>query len=258
LIGVITAFRNEIDRYLKSAGFRVVEECGALRFHGTAEADGVIVVEGGIGKSGGQEALERLLERHRVDLVISAGFAGGVTQGVQPGDLYLCDRLMAVEGPAAIWDPGSMLERPVAVDPNVEEQLRSRGIQFVRGPCLSVPHLIPTTSMKRWIGETFPTSIIDMESYWVAGAVAARGIPVGVARCVLDTVDQTLPEFAGGVVNDGKSHSFDKAIKYLARRPGEAPKLIRLARQVKTAEESLSGLLSNLIDCLTAQPVTKG
>jgi adenosylhomocysteine nucleosidase len=165
---------------------------------------------------------------------------------------------MAVEGPAAVWDPESVLERPVAVDSDIADRLRSRGIRFVEGPCLSVPHLIPTTSMKRWIGETFATSIIDMESYWVAEAVAARGIPVGVARCVLDDVDQTLPEFVGGVVNDGKGYGFDKAIKYLARRPVETPKLIRLARQAKTAGESLSGLLSNLIDCLTAQPAATG
>ncbi len=258
MIGVIVAFRNEIDRYLKSAGLQVVDEEGGLRFHGTAVADDVVVVEGGIGKRGAQEASERLLQRYPVDLVISAGFAGGVTSGLQPGDLYLCDSLMAVEGPAAVWEPETVLRKPVAVDLGVAERLRGRGIRFDVGPCLSVPHLIPTTSMKRWIGETFPTSIIDMESYWVVEAVAARGIPVGVARCVLDTVDQTLPSFVGGVVNDGKGHGLDRALKYIARRPAEVPRLVRLAGQAKTAGESLSVLLSSLIYCLTAQPLTTG
>ena len=258
MIGVIVAFRNEIGHYLKSAGLELIDGVGNLRIHGSARTDDVIVVEGAVGRAGAREASEELLKRHKVDLVISAGFAGGVAPGVQAGDRYLCDRLMAVEGPAAIWDPASVLERPVPVDPVVAGRLADRGVGFVTGPCLSVPHLIPTTAMKRWIGETFSTDIIDMESYWVAEAMAARGVPVWAARCVLDTIDQVLPEFVGGVVNVGKSHGLNEAIKYLARRPGDAANLLRLAGHTRTADESLSMLLSNMIDCLAAEPVAAG
>ena len=259
MLAIVAALKDEISEYLSRGQYRVTVTDGRLRIYQSELLPDVVVSEGGVGRELSQKGTLQLVERFRPDMVISAGFAGGAMTGANTGEGFFCDRLVAVDGPLFLWEKSEAVEY---LDHGLLDRIRANipggAAENQVCACLTVPQFISNSSMKAWLGSTFEVRLIDMESYWVAEAVAALGIPIGVARCVLDPVDQTLPEFVGGAVNDGKGHGFDKAIKYLARRPGEAPKLIRLSRQAKTAGESLSGLLSNLIDCLTAQPVTKG
>ncbi len=98
--------------------------------------------------------------------------------------------------------------------------------------------------MKEWIGSTFDASVIDMESYWVSETVMRHGLPHLIVRSVLDPMEQSVPGFVGENLSEEEgSRMMRKAIKYVALKPFQTPKLLHLATQSKAASASLSDFL---------------
>ena len=94
---IVAAFREEIRDYLKRGKFRVADRDDSLRFYYQSRlVPEVVVVEGGPGKQRAVDATEQLIERYNPDLIISAGFAGSVQEGIKTGDLFICDRLLSM------------------------------------------------------------------------------------------------------------------------------------------------------------------
>ena len=250
MLAVVAAFKEEVGSYLAEGEFRVELQENSLRFHRSRARPGIVVVEGGVGKRGALEAARKVIEQCRPDVVISAGFAGGVRAGMSPGDLFICDKLMSVEGPAPFWTNDTAKERCCA-DPGLLKtiaHLERTNREYAFGGCLSVPQFMSSSSIKAWIGATFPVSMIDMESFWVGEAAEEAGVPHIAVRAVLDSVDQTLPVFVGNTVSGDGRLRWISAVRYIVRRPTESIQLIRLRSQMKTAQTSLCEFLNTLSD----------
>ena len=248
LLGIVAAFREEVKDYLKGGDFRVVAREGPLRFHQSTLNPDVVVTEGSFGQQGAQEGTRQLVERYGPDFIVSAGFAGGVQAGLRPGDLLLCSRLMWIDGPAALWHSNAASERPVSYPALWDKLIKDEDSnQIYRScGCLSVPQLIMSSSMKAWIGATFPVSIVDMESYWVSETAAQYGIPHMVVRTVLDPVEQTLPPFVAIATGETGGKRWKQAARYMVAKPGHLPKLIQLATQARVARASLARFLATV------------
>jgi len=249
LLAIVTAFKDEVKDYISSRNFRVKRREGSVRYYESKSMPDAVVVDGAIGKRRAVDAARKLIDMYSPDFILSAGFAGGVQQGLRAGDVILCDRLMAVEGPAMFWEMDSAKERPAPMGrrpffDNLIQEAKQNGNECRLSGCLSVPDLVQSSSMKSWIGATFPVSIIDMESYWVNEVAAERDIPHAAIRTILDPVEQTLPAFVGGAVNDERNRSWERAIRYLVSRPTEVPRLMHLASQVRVARASLGEMLT--------------
>jgi nucleoside phosphorylase len=202
-----------------------------------------------VGGRSAQEATTDLLERFDPDLIVSAGFAGGVRTGINTGDLFVCDRLMSLEGPPAYWRSGDARERISDYRPSPEEifdRVDGAYQEYALGGCLSLPQFVTSSSMKSWIGSSFPVSIIDMESYWVSQEAESHGIPSMAVRSVFDPVEQSLPTFVGDTVQEEGAGILRRAMKYILANPVETPRLISLAGQVKIARASLAEFLMAL------------
>ena len=249
MLGIVTAFKDEVRGYLRHGGFRVVDRSGYLSYYLSKKHPDVVLVEGGIGRQRASEATRQLAERYEPELIVSAGFAGGVQEGLSTGDVFLCERVMSIEGPAAFWNLDAANERLLVGDNilnGMPTDLADPYEGYASIGCLSVPQFVPTSSMKSWIGSTFPVSIIDMESYWVSETAASYGIPHMVVRSVLDPVGQTLPAFVEEAVGEDSGSNWARAVKYAIARPMETPKLLQLAGQARVARASLAEFLITL------------
>ena len=249
MLAIIAAFKEEVKDYLKRGGFRAAAREGSVIFYRSSSIPEVVVAEGGIGRRSAEEATTFLIESYKPDFIVCVGFAAGARVGLKPGDLFLCDRLLAIEGPAPLWRADAAMERSLAdvtfVDDMFNQKQGTHQV-YVNGGCLSVPELVSGSSMKAWIGWTFPVNIIDMESYWVSETAAQHGIPHVVVRSVLDPVEQTLPAFVGKSMGDGGGLRWRRAVKYFVMKPREAPTLVHLAAQVKVASSSIGRFLVTL------------
>ena len=250
MLAVVAAFKEEINDYLKSGGFQVADKSESLRIYRSSRASNVVVAVGGVGKERAQAAAKQLIESYRPECVLSVGFAGGVQSGLNPGDLFICDRLISIEGPAAFWRVDNTQELPpmpvTSLDMLTWDADDTRQ-KYASCGCLTVPQFASSSSMKAWLGSVFPVSIIDMESYWVAETAVSYGVPHVVVRSVLDPVDETLPPFITETVGDGGVRTWERALRYVVSKPTGTPKLIGLAARVRAAGASLSDLLADLV-----------
>ncbi len=249
MLGIIAAFKEEVEDYLREGRFKMVDRVDSISFYQSISAPDVTVAVGGIGKDRAEAATGLLIDRYPPSYIVCAGFAGGVREGIGPGDLFLCDRLYSLEGPATFWGLDTAEERSVGDAAVINHLTKTAGdgdVNYKVAGCLSVPDLASGSLMKGWIGDNFPVDIIDMESYWVSKAAAAEGIRHVVVRSVLDPLEQTLPAFVGEAFDDSNRRRWVRAAGYVMRRPREASTMLRLAKQSGVASASLGGLLSTL------------
>ena len=249
MLAIVTAFKDEVEDYISTRNFRVRSRDGSARYYESKSMPNVVVVDGAIGKTRAVDAARKLIDIYSPDFILSAGFAGGVQQGLRAGDVFLCDRLLAVEGPAMFWEMDAAKERPTPMGRRpyfdiLLQEAKRNGNECRLSGCLSLPNLVQSSSMKSLLGATFPVSIIDMESYWGNEVAAEHDIPHAAIRTILDPVEQTLPAFVGGAVNDERNRSLERAIRYLISRPTEAPRLMHLASQLRVARASLGEMLT--------------
>ncbi len=257
MIGVVAAFRDEIRGYLKRGRFRFEGREEGFRVHTSEANPRIVVIDGGIGKLRAQQATRALVKSFDPELIVSAGFAGGLKADQHTGDLFICDKLFAVEGQAPAWRPEVASQLSM-----VELSAISRTLRVTHGigrtysvcGCLSVPQTVEAVGLKRQIEKLFPVGVIDLESFWVGQTAASFGIPYVSIRTVFDTVDQTLPEFVGQAVSEQacpeRSRRGNKlwmrAARYVATNPFGTSYLVRLAAQSMAASNALGKFLAEL------------
>ncbi len=246
MIAVFAAFREEVRDYLAAGRFEAAGRDRGLRFHLSERVPGVVVTEGCFGNERAREAVGLTVERYKPDVVVSAGFAGAVRDGIEPGDLYLCERLMCLEGSAALWGLDSPKESPRPDEGVLRRLIRTEVGGLRAAGCMTLPQLASGSSMKRWVGENYPVSLVDMESYWASEAARRKGIPFLAVRAVLDPVGQTLPPFVSGAA-DSPAGLWPRALGYLATSPGDAPRLLSLWSQARAARGALADFLLRMV-----------
>ncbi|MCH7800982.1 MAG: hypothetical protein IIC24_05485, partial [Chloroflexi bacterium] len=242
MLAIVAAFKDEVSGYLKRGQFQVTRQDNGFRIYESEQVPEVVISEGGIGKDRSQESARLTVERFKPDMMVSAGFAGGASEGLRSGEVFICDRLVAVDGPPYLW--GKMDE--VFESSGVEMVKRFRqailgdSVGYQVGACLTVPQFVSNRSMKAWLGNAFNVNLIDMESYWVSEVAGSFGIPCLTIRVVLDPVDQSVPRFIGEIVDKGTTARALRAVAHLVMNPADVPRLIRLSRQVRVARASLT------------------
>ena len=252
MLAIIAAFKDELSGYLKRGQFQVTGQDNGFRIYESEQVPDVVVSEGGIGKEGSQASARLAAERFKPDMMISAGFAGGASEGMRPGEVFICDRLVAVDGPPFLWGKEEVFESSgVEMVQRFRQAILGDGEGYQVGACLTVPQFVSNRAMKAWLGSTFNVSLIDMESYWVSEVAGTFGIPCLTVRAVLDPVDQSVPRFIGETVDKGTAVRTLRAVTHLVMNPADAPRLVRLSRQVRVARASLTRFLGRIVAART-------
>ncbi len=248
MLAVAAAFRQEIGGYLKDGGFREVLRNGRLRFHLSDSLPDVVVAEGGLAQAGARECVRLAVSRFGANMIVSAGFAAGALPGQRSGSVVICDRLLALDGPAFTWrgDERMEVEPSRTVVRRIESQTRAREHGYATGSCITVPQLVASSSMKAWIGRTFGVSTMDMESYWVAEAANGASVPWVAVRVVLDPMEQDVSRLVGESLTDAPVRMALRAARHLAAHPDDALGLLKLSRQVGKSGRSLTRFLTQL------------
>ena len=248
MIAVVSAVRDEVADYLAYGGFRAAKRVGGVRIYRSRSSPDVAVVVGGIGRERAVATTKAVIEALQPSMVICTGFAGGVQQELESGDLAVCERVWRSDGPPEAWSVDSAMSMGVGVaqgdvTDRLLDDLERDGLRTVKGDCLTVPSPVAEQAGKERIGKDFPVSVIDMESFWVAATAAERGVPTTVVRAVLDPLRLPLPPFVKKVAEDGGRGRWRHALGYVLTRPAEVRSLIQLSAQVKVARASLASFL---------------
>ncbi len=208
------------------------------------------------------------------DQLLLLGFAGAVDPALSTGDLSVATRYYVAEGetpPTRLYERGRMASGSFAGNgpadsPSLAQRVctnnRSLSRRGVRGvflkpdqkmwrlaantvdeadlpstqlDSLTVDHLVATPAEKQALRQQYNIGVINMEDYRVAAAAREAEVPFLSVRAVLDTANQRLPSYLLGLADREK-----QAALVAVAMPWRVPTLLRLAQQMRLAQERLA------------------
>ncbi|MFZ2951341.1 MAG: hypothetical protein WA003_17840 [Desulfuromonadaceae bacterium] len=247
-IAVITAMPEEYRAVADSLGTATAVQVGTLRAGRFSLAGHeFLLVESGMGFHNAAKAAEMLIRDNRPDLLVSAGFCGGIAPDLLAGDVIVAKKIIIADG-------GGFAEVPVTFSPAgrdfVAHQAAGRG-RTVGGTFVSTSTVTSKSRLAGMLPASCPNPVVEMESGAVAMVAAENGIPLLAIRAVSDSAAEelkfSLDEFCDP---DLRRIRIGKVLMTILRKPHIIPQLVRLSRSSRRAAESLTAALSRLFPAL--------
>jgi hypothetical protein len=201
----------------------------------------VLVLETGVGTEKTRKALDWVLNKPKLGnlpyepkVILSAGFAGALTDDLQVGDLLLATEVVDPYGQCCpvTW--------PDVLPPgDWKPPLR-------RGRLLTNSLFVSKAEEKRNLGERHQALAVDMESAFFAELCGRKEIPFGCLRAISDAVNTPISVQVMTLVEDARISWLGLAM-LLARSPSKIGELRFLAKATRIASRNLAAALGELL-----------
>jgi adenosylhomocysteine nucleosidase len=159
-----------------------------------------------------------------LDFVISFGWAGALTEGLQPGLAY--------------WASG-------VIDARTGERFRP-AIWSDERWLVTSPRVAGEAEKKR-LAATYGAQMVDMEATGVARLAQMRGIPFYMLKGISDGFADKLPDLNRFIGLDGRFNMAGMAL-FSILRPWHWSSLIRMGENSSKASQSMREALLDLLD----------
>ncbi len=171
-------------------------------------------------------ALERLIDRHRPEMIVSAGFSGALQPGLGVGTIVVGENYT-----------DSRIAEILPVLPNVRT-----------GAIITVDEILETVEKKKALGERSGALAGDMETGHIHRICHASCIPMVSIRCISDDLTQSMP-VPGHILINPKTARPDPAavFRYLFHHPAKTAGFAKLVAGARTAQHSLARALQEIL-----------
>jgi len=178
-------------------------------------------------------ALEKLIQKNRPSIVISAGFSGALQPDIPAGSVLLGENFT---------DPDLARQIPVPAGIRIGRFVTSDGI-------------LESTAQKRALGLESGALAVDLESEHLHDVCSRTGVPMISIRCISDDMEQELP-LPGHILMDPETGRPDPGtiFRYLFRHPAKAAEFARLVRSARMAQRALADALNEILPALLKRP----
>ncbi|HEY7680713.1 MAG TPA: hypothetical protein VIC04_09380 [Terriglobia bacterium] len=173
-LGMVAAFWWEVRPMLRRQ--REVKRLGQNLYRLTVQNEPVVLAISGAGAENASRVARELAQRFPLRGMISVGFAAGLRESLQPGELIVADTVVDEKSGERFSCAESLL--PIA--------------SGQRGGLLSVSEVIGSAEQKRRLGKTWGALAADMESAGVARAARAAGLAFGAVKSITDSSDESI------------------------------------------------------------------
>lgn len=205
----------------------------------------IVLVESGMGFNNAARAAEAVIRETAPELLISAGFCGGIAPELQVGDVVVAKRM-------AIISETGLEELPV--------EIPATGLNFVAHQTTCGERIFSgtfagtavITSKMKLAGmlQDYPCPVVEMESTAIALIAAENKIPLIAIRSVSDPADEELGFSLDEFCNSNLRISPGRVLLTILRKPRIIPQLVRLAGNSRIAAKSLTAALDKLLHLL--------
>jgi adenosylhomocysteine nucleosidase len=159
-----------------------------------------------------------------IDLVLSIGWAGALTDECAAGEAYNC---------AGVIDARTGERFPCDAE---------------AGPYwLATSPRVADEPEKRRLASTYKAALVDMEAAAIARLASMRGIPFYCLKGVSDPLNAKLPDFNSFIDANGQFQT-PKFVLFALLRPWFWPSLVRMGENSRKASQSIAERLHELLD----------
>lgn len=251
MIAVLCAIRQEISPLVACMNVsKKFDVDNVLFYHGDLNGLPLTLVQSGIGRDNAIKAASCLLESIRVDLLISAGVAGGIRQGIHVGDLIVAEHV-GYTRQEDFDEDGLQLESDFVCNKDIVQTARefSNSLESTVhfGNLLTVDKVISKASTKRKIGEQNPYMAVEMESAAIAEVACNKNIEFAAIRSISDDIEDDLNLDYDKIISDEGKVKVTSIALGVMRNPQRLALLSRLNKQTKSAAKNLALFMSRLI-----------
>jgi len=202
--------------------FALREEAAPFQRLASAHPE-IHILATGIGQANADKSLRHFLACNSPKLVLTCGFAGGLSPELGSGTV-----VFSVTGSAE-------LERKLAV----------AGALPGRFHCAS--RIVTTTREKQALRRTTGADAVEMESGAIQAICREQKIPCATVRVILDAAHEDLPLDFNTITKSDLSLDYGKLVLAVAKSPGRISALVRLQKQCRFAAERLAEVLAGVV-----------
>jgi len=246
-IGIITAMPEETRAVVRAIGGTRKVQIGKLAvWRGQFAGHDVVIVEAGMGFANAARTAEKLVQYVCPDLIVSAGFCGGIAAELLVGDIVVATGLTIVSEKNLDQVP---VEIPAACRNFVVRQA-AEGRRVFGGLFASTPVIMPKSRLAAMLPPDASYPVVEMESAAIAIVAVENGIPLVGIRAVSDPLDEELGFSLDEFCDQRMRIRIPKVLLTITRKPRIIPQLIRLARNSRVAGASLSQAVEKFLSAL--------
>ena len=233
-VGVVLALKIEASGFVDRLTDVATKRGPNMREHvGNLEGHRIAVVESGAGGPRAAIVTEDLIRTRRPSWVVSAGFAGALSDTIRKGDVLMAD--------AVVDTNGNTLEIDLKIDPAA-----SPGVHA--GRLLTVNKIVRETELRRQLASKFGALAVDMESYDVADVCRREKVRFLSVRVILDGIDDQLPpEIDYLLRQQNTARQLGAAAGAIFRRPTSARDMWKLKEAAWSVSNQLGQFLCGVI-----------
>jgi len=232
MIAVTFALPAESQGFLRSLGNKSRADRNGIQIvRGRIDDRAVEVLHTGVGEKVCRKRIGKFLEGQQFDCLISAGFAGALTDDLRVGDLLLAKNFSTVDL-GQRWS--SLSTSPIHL-----------------ADMLSVTALIDSGEERMKLARASGAGAVDMETEFIARACAKLGVPLLSLRVISDTPHHLFPAPANVLfdIERQQTHML-KLATYLLAHPHRIPRLAQFARRIGRARKILASALLEIVRVL--------
>src|SRR5205814_3777866 len=169
--------------------------------------------------------------------VISAGFAGGLSEELRRGHIVMAEEVVNLSGDRL----------PVGMSLDRESMASSKGLHV--GRLLSVDSILRDAAERRRLGEHHQAVACDMESFAVVETCRKQGVQCLAIRIISDGVDDELPpEIEHLLKQKSLAAKLGAAAGAVLKRFSAAKDLWKLREDALKASDRLAKVLVGVVD----------
>jgi adenosylhomocysteine nucleosidase len=212
-----------------------IERAGKLASHEVA------IVESGVGQQAAARATAEAIKFYQPKWVISAGFAGGLTENLRRGHIVMADEVANLSG--------DRLQVGLKLDP--QSLAGMKGLHV--GRLLTVDSILRNPAERRRLAEEHGAIAADMETFAVAQKCRELGVPFLGIRIISDAVDDELPpEIENLLAQKSLAAKLGAAAGAVLKRFSAAKDLWKLREDALKASDRLAKFLAGVVQQLTS------
>jgi nucleoside phosphorylase len=230
MIGITFALTAEsVDFRRLLTGRRDVLSDRVRIIHGERHGKSIALLHTGVGQKICEQRVGPFLRAQSFSCLISAGFAGGLSNNLSVGQLLVAENFSSRD----------FLER-------TRNLLAQHHAQF--GTLHTAATMIDKAGQRAALAVETGAVAVDMETEFIARGCAQLGIPFLSLRVISDTPLQPFPAPPAVLFDPERQKTrYAPLAFYLMRHPVSAVRMIGFARRISRARQALTSVLDDLL-----------